>query len=205
MAGWALLFLGLFAVVGVGLRAFVQHRRTGSTGITGVSGRPGSAEWFGGVLFVLAWALLTVGALLDASDALAPVDALDTDGVRAAGVALFLGGFATTLAAQYAMGNSWRIGVEEGERTELVTGGMFGLVRNPIYTGMTPSFAGIALVVPNAVSLAAFALLVVGLEIQTRVVEEPHLMGVHGRAYADYAARVGRFFPGVGRIRARAD
>jgi protein-S-isoprenylcysteine O-methyltransferase Ste14 len=28
----------------------------------------------------------------------------------------------------------------------------------------------------------------------------PHLLSMHGRAYADYAARVGRFVPGVGRI-----
>ena len=54
------------------------------------------------------------------------------------------------------MGDSWRIGVEESDRTELVTGGVFGLVRNPIYTGMIPAFVGIALLVPNPVALAAF-------------------------------------------------
>ena len=184
----------------MGLRAFVQYRRTGSTGISGVSGEPGSAEWLGGVLFVLAWVLLVAGAVLAANDALDPVDALDTDFVQAAGVGLFCGGLLTTLLAQYAMGDSWRIGVQESDRTELVTGGMFGVVRNPIYTGMIPAFAGIALLVPNPVALAAFVPLVAGLEIQTRMVEEPYLLKVHGSAYAEYAARVGRFLPGVGRI-----
>ena len=52
---------------------------------------------------------------------------------------------------------------------------------------------------PNPVALVALALWL-GLEIQTRMVEEPYLLKVHGSAYAEYAARVGRFVPGVGRI-----
>ena len=32
------------------------------------------------------------------------------------------------------------------------------------------------------------------------MVEEPYLLKVHGSAYAEYAARVGRFLPGVGRL-----
>ena len=40
------------------------------------------------------------------------------------------------------MGRSWRIGVEEGERTDLVTGGPFAIVRNPIYASMLPAFLG---------------------------------------------------------------
>jgi protein-S-isoprenylcysteine O-methyltransferase Ste14 len=74
-------------------------------------------------------------------------------------------------------------------------------VRNPIYAGMIPFFAGIALLVPNALTIAGAALVLVALEVQTRLVEEPHLMRTHGQAYADYAGRVGRFLPAVGRRR----
>lgn len=87
------------------------------------------------------------------------------------------------------------------ERTELVTAGPFGLVRNPIFSGMLPTSLGLALLVPNAVAGAAFVGLVVALELQTRVVEEPYLLRVHGSTYAGYAARVGRFLPGIGRLR----
>lgn len=38
----------------------------------------------------------------------------------------------------------------------------------------------------------------VTIELQVRVVEEPYLSATHGQAYGDYAARVGRFIPGVG-------
>jgi protein-S-isoprenylcysteine O-methyltransferase Ste14 len=39
--------------------------------------------------------------------------------------------------------------------------------------------------------------------LQVRAVEEPYLLSVHGDAYATYAARVGRFVPGVGRLATR--
>jgi protein-S-isoprenylcysteine O-methyltransferase Ste14 len=38
------------------------------------------------------------------------------------------------------------------------------------------------------------------IELQVRVVEEPHLLRTHGQAYEDWAREVGRFVPGVGRL-----
>ena len=48
-------------------------------------------------------------------------------------------------------------------------------------------------------ALFGFGLLLVTIELQVRVVEEPYLQSTHGRRYIDYAGRVGRFIPGVGR------
>ena len=39
-----------------------------------------------------------------------------------------------------------------------------------------------------------------GVEIQVRIVEEPHLDKTHGPTYRNYAHRVGRFVPAVGRL-----
>jgi len=47
-------------------------------------------------------------------------------------------------------------------------------------------------------SALAFGLLIVGLQIQVRRVEEPYLIGVHGETYLAYARTVGRFMPWVG-------
>jgi protein-S-isoprenylcysteine O-methyltransferase Ste14 len=99
------------------------------------------------------------------------------------------------------MGDAWRIGVDSAERTELVTYGPFSLVRNPIYAAMTPAFIGIALLAPNAVTIAGSILLMAALQLQTRFVEEPYLLRVHGEQYAVYATQVGRFLPGIGRLR----
>jgi protein-S-isoprenylcysteine O-methyltransferase Ste14 len=54
--------------------------------------------------------------------------------------------------------------------------------------------------VPNLLSAVALLLIVPGLEIQVRRVEEPYLIRIHGDSYRDYARRVGRFLPGVGRL-----
>ena len=200
MPGLALGLLGLYAVLALGVRAVVQLQRTGSTGVIGISGRPGSIEWVSGVLFELAIGVVVAGAILDLSDVLDPISALDGGFLQAVGIVLAVVGLVATLGAQFAMGDSWRVGVDPAERTELVTDGPFSLVRNPIYAGVIPFFAGIMLLVPNLVAIGGFALLVLGLELQTRLVEEPYLRRVHGPAYVDYAARVGRFVPGVGRL-----
>jgi protein-S-isoprenylcysteine O-methyltransferase Ste14 len=65
---------------------------------------------------------------------------------------------------------------------------------------MIPVAAGLALMVPNVMALAGIAGLLAAVEIQVRVIEEPYLMRTHGSTYRDYAARVGRFFPGIGRM-----
>jgi protein-S-isoprenylcysteine O-methyltransferase Ste14 len=81
--------------------------------------------------------------------------------------------------------DSWRIGVDPSETTTLVRSGVFGWVRNPIFTAMLVFGLGIALVTPNVVAILGFALLVVAIELQVRVVEEPYLSNVHGEAYRD--------------------
>jgi protein-S-isoprenylcysteine O-methyltransferase Ste14 len=56
------------------------------------------------------------------------------------------------------------------------------------------------LLVPTWLSAAAFVTLIAAVQVQVRAVEEPYLLRVHGEAYADYAARTGRFVPGTGRL-----
>ena len=126
--------------------------------------------------------------------------ALDRRAVHLAGLALCLAGTAGTLWAQLGMGDSWRIGVDHRERTALVTGGPFRLVRNPIFSCMTIGLGGIALLTPNAIAAVTLLLLLVTVELQVRLVEEPYLIRTHGAPYRAYAARVGRFVRGIGRL-----
>ena len=75
-------------------------------------------------------------------------------------------------------------------------------MRNPIFTAMVAAQAGVALMVPTWVSGLALAALVAAVQLQVRAVEEPYLRGVHGADYDAYAARAGRFVPGIGRLTA---
>lgn len=53
---------------------------------------------------------------------------------------------------------------------------------------------------PNPLALTVFGVLLVSIELQVRVVEEPYLVRTHGEAYENYRSTVGRFVPGVGRV-----
>ena len=120
--------------------------------------------------------------------------------VHGFGAALVSLGIAGALGAQMSMGDSWRIGVDARERTRLVTDGLFGVVRNPIFSFMLLSGVGLLLLLPSAFCALALALTFAGIELHVRVVEEPYLSRTHGDAYRAYASRVGRFVPGVGRL-----
>lgn len=94
------------------------------------------------------------------------------------------------------MGSSWRVGVDASEKTDLVTGGPFALVRNPIFAAMIPAVLEPALLVPNIAALAGLLSLVAAVELQVRFVEESYLSRTHGEGYAGYAPAWGGSCPG---------
>lgn len=198
MAVTAIVLYAVYLALAFGLRTLLQFRRTGSSGFHGLGGRPGSAEWLAGVGFAIALVLGAAAPVLALIDVVEAFDVLDARAVHLAGLALSVLGIAATLYAQIAMGTSWRIGVDHSERTELVTTGPFAIVRNPIFAAMLPTALGLTLLVPSWVAITGLVGLLVALELQVRVVEEPYLVTTHGDDYRRYAARVGRFLPGIG-------
>jgi protein-S-isoprenylcysteine O-methyltransferase Ste14 len=195
----ALVIYLVWAALAFGLRSMLQWRRTRDTGFRGVGLARGSTQWWVRLLSVAA---LIVGAAgpIAALAGLNLIGVMDQTWLRVSGTALALAGIVATLAAQASMGASWRIGVDETERTTLVTGGLFALARNPIFTIMIATAAGLAAMVPNLVSIFGVVVTVVAFQLQVRIVEEPYLLRTHGDAYIAYAAQVGRFLPGIGRL-----
>jgi protein-S-isoprenylcysteine O-methyltransferase Ste14 len=196
----ALILWGVFGLLGIGARVLIQLRTTGSTGVVLIGGTAGPLEWISGALFLGSLVVGVLAPLLQLNDGIGPFAALDGLGAQVTGLVLFAAGLVGMVGSQSAMGRSWRLGVPE-ERTELVTGGPFGLVRNPIFTAMVVAVVGLALLAPNALSLASIIGLIAGLELHVRFAEEPQLLRSHGEEYAAYASRVGRFVPGLGRLR----
>ncbi len=201
MAIWATAAFVAFAAICFGWRSWVQFRRTGSAGFHGIGGAIGSAEWFAGVGFVFAMVLGFAAPALQAVGTLAPLPWLNAATLQVAGAALTLVGIVGTAAAQHAMGNSWRIGVDPDETTALVRHGMFGLVRNPVFTAMMVFGAGLTLMAPNWLAVSGFGILITAIHAQVRLVEEPYLKSRHGQDYVDYTTNVGRFLPLLGRNR----
>ena len=112
--------------------------------------RLGSAEWFAGVGFVAAMAAAFVAPVLQLRSVWCRRWASCTHhGSRLTGIVIAVIGIAATVYAQLDMGDSWRIGVDPSETTTLVRTGVFGWVRNPIFTAMMTFGFESRLVTPN--------------------------------------------------------
>ena len=94
--------------------------------------------------------------------------------------------------AQSHMANSWRIGIDENNKTELVTNGLFSISRNPIFLGIMIANVGLLLIIPNAFTLLIVSLSTVSINTQIRL-EEAFLKRSHGMEYQDYLNRVRRW------------
>lgn len=197
-AAWAaaLYLTGLLVLFGY---RSIRHRRiTGDIGFRGFSD-PDPLVRASGALFVGAIVIGLTSLVLGATAVVPTVTIGGGASVLAVpGVVVALLSFAIVWAAQTAMGASWRIGVDEGETTALVTDGIFGRVRNPIFTAMMTAQAGTVLMAPSWLSLLGLLVLILGCEMQVRLVEEPYLRATHGDRYRAYTARAGRFLPGIG-------
>lgn len=195
----ALVLFAVWFVVVFVVRSVVQKRQTGDSGI-----RPGAFAEDASAIERIAYLLLIVAFIGDIAAPVAAMAGLDpltgNHAVPITGLVIAAVGIAATYLAQLGMGSEWRIGIDRTEATGLVTGGLFALVRNPIFTAMIFTAAGFAAMVPNVIAVVAATCLVVAIERQVRSVEEPHLRRLHGRVYDDYAAQVGRFVPLLGRM-----
>ena len=111
-----------------------------------------------------------------------------------------LAGLALTVAAQLGMGVSWRIGIDDNAAPGLVTSGLYQFCRNPIYLGLIANLIGMTIMLPTWPSLAVALAVIWCIRTQT-IEEEAYLTRTYGGAFQSYAARVGRFWPGLGRLR----
>ncbi len=123
---------------------------------------------------------------------LAPIGWLEQPVLVAVGLGLLGLALVWVVVAQSQMGVSWRIGIDEENRTALVTGGVFRWSRNPIFLGIRAVLLSLFLVLPNALTLAVWALGDFLIRIQV-CLEEEHLTAFHGADYENYRRRTRRW------------
>ena len=111
---------------------------------------------------------------------------------------------ALTIECWVRMGSRWRMAVVPGERTELVTGGLYARIRHPIYALSIILMTCSALIVATLPMLAVAVIHVCLMLLKARN-EESFLLGAHGDEYARYCARTGRFLPRLTRRTASAE
>ena len=123
---------------------------------------------------------------------LLPVWYLESEILQLAGLILLIISFVWTIIGQYQMSESWRIGIDYNEKTELVSQGLFKYSRNPIFLGVLISYLGTFLIIPNVLSFAMMLLTFITIQFQVRM-EEEYLTTVHGKTYLSYQLHVSRW------------
>ncbi len=170
------------------------YRQTGINPVT--FGKTGNAhDYIGGVMKMLV-ILLLISILIysfstKAYDYLTPLPYLEKKWADISGLSLIHLSLLWTLLAQYQMGRSWRIGIDEKNKTTLVTKGVFSISRNPIFLGMIISMLGLFLILPNVLTFFIAWGTYIVIQVQIRL-EEEYLLQQHGRLYEDYKGKVRR-------------
>ncbi len=90
------------------------------------------------------------------------------------------------------LGDSWRVGVIEEQRTELVEGGIYRFTRNPYFLAYLVMAVAYTVLLQNLVLLCLSAVCC-GLVHAMVLKEERYLESVHGEAYRRYRKQVPRY------------
>lgn len=190
-----LAFFVAYLLFGFVWRSLLVYRRTGASPF--VLATTDDAHGYVGRAFKLVMAAL--GALVTAH-ALAP-DAVNEIGgletlrrpmLSSVGWALLVASTVWLVVAQAQMGTAWRVGIDVGTPTELVSAGLFAISRNPIFLSVRVSLLGLFFVLPHAATLAVLVAGELLIQVQVRL-EEQHLRTLHGERYTTYQARVRRW------------
>lgn len=144
------------------------------------------------VLTVFGAAVVVVVALLPRfAEYLVPIPFLDEIHLKDAGCGILIASLVWIFVAQHQMRNSWRFGIHEETKTDLITAGLFSISRNPIYAGMVAMLLGFFLVFPAAATLLILVAGYILIQIQIRL-EEQYLTKCHGEKYLSYKKKVRR-------------
>jgi len=190
-----LISLSLFFLLLFALRAFIVWRQTGKNPLILQGGD--NAHSLLSRYLVMMMLLLAAFVLINFFaphyyDYFLPIAWLDEILLKDIGAGLLIIALVFTYIAQAQMRSSWRVGIDEETKTELVAEGLFRYSRNPIYLGMILALLGVFLIAPTGATLLIFVLCYVLMQIQIRL-EEEHLTRLHGQRYLDYKKKVRRW------------
>lgn len=96
------------------------------------------------------------------------------------------------LVSVVSMKDSWRAGIPDKDRTELVTTGIYRFSRNPAFLGFDLMYIGVLLLYFNPLTAICSLFAMVMLHLQV-LQEEKYLTGVFGEPYLAYRRQVFRY------------
>lgn len=149
------------------------------------------------LLLSLAWIGFFVPLVWVASPLFAFAEYPLRAGPLVAGIACFVAGLWLFYRSHADLGAYWSITLEVRENHRLITQGVYGLVRHPMYGALFLYSIGQMLVLPNWVAGPSY-LVAFGILFALRIVPEERMMlEVFGDEYAAYMAETKRLVPGL--------
>jgi len=191
----ALIYLLYYSGILLGFRGYLLYTRTGVNPIQSrkKTGVEGFIENVFKVCLVLMVATVLNYVFIEGNyKYLIPIKYLESNLIAYLGIFLGMFGLSFGFIAQLQMGDSWRLSLNENEKTDLVHQGLFAYSRNPIYLGYLISIIGFFMMMPNAISLCILSLSYVAIQVKIRL-EEKYLIRINGIEYENYLARVRRW------------
>ncbi len=168
-----------------GVNAYVVLKKEGAEGII--------SRYFKIIPLASIFVVVIASGFPDIYPYLSPIQWLDNLlFVKLTGIFLLMISLIWIWLSQTQMGNAWRIGIDNENKTHLVADGLFRISRNPIFLGMKVNVIGFLLVIPNAATLAIMLLTYIVVELQVAL-EEQHLLESHGDDYVNYCKKVRRW------------
>lgn len=110
-----------------------------------------------------------------------------------AGIGMAVLGVCIFIVAMVTMKESWRAGIPEKAQTELITTGIYRIIRNPAFFGFDLLYIGVLIAFFNYLHLifVLFAICMFHLQI---LQEEKFLTATFGEKYTEYKKHTGRYF-----------
>ncbi len=145
--------------------------------------------------FSIAFFILFIGAAAGLStldQAPAQIHLLGKTVAIISGLGLLLLNLIISGASLMNLKDSWRVGVIDNQKTELVTAGIYQFTRNPYFVSYFLMFAAYTIILQN---LLLLVLSVIGFFFVHYMIikEEKYLSSIHGQAYLQYKSKVARY------------
>lgn len=192
----SLLYVFFYYGILLAFRAFLLYRNTGINPIKNLEkkGIAGFVEKGITICFILVSVIAFNYVFLEYNYQfyLIPITYLEIQWIWITGIVLAFVGLIIGFVAQLQMGNSWRLGLNRKEKTDLITKGLYQYSRNPVYLGLMISYIGFFLMLPNALSFCWLVLSYFLLGVKIRL-EEQYLESKHNPQFAIYKEKVRRW------------
>lgn len=187
-------FISFFLFVFV-IRSFINWKKTAINPF--VFNKADDAHGFNGKVFafisIVELILVSIHAFKNEwTEYLLPFWYLEKSLLHKIGWVLLILSFLIAWIAQAQMADSWRIGIDDKNKSKLVTKGLFSISRNPVFLAIMIANMGLFLVFPNAFTLLVLSLSALSISTQIRL-EEVFLKNEFGDEYKVYFKKVRRW------------